>query len=75
MSTAIAALLVGTARQARVQREVPRLGSIGPLGYVDPCNGRGSTPGLMSCTLRQSDGEPCPSGWMNVGGGYCRGKL
>jgi hypothetical protein len=68
------ALLLGSAQPAAAQREVPKIGSICPLGYVDLFNGRCSTLGLMNYTVQPTRGEACPSGWMNVGGGYCREK-
>ncbi|EDY37978.1 conserved hypothetical protein [Cyanobium sp. PCC 7001] len=57
---------------AQAQREVKKLGWICPLGYVDLLNGRCSTLGLMRYEVRPTHGRPCPSGWMNVGGKYCR---
>jgi hypothetical protein len=53
---------------------VKKLKTICPLGYVDTFNGKCSTLGLMSYTVKPTNGEACPSGWMNVGGGYCRKK-
>jgi hypothetical protein len=41
---------------------------------VDLLNGKCSTLGLMSYTVQPTNGQACPSGWMNVGGGYCRRK-
>ena len=43
-----------------------------PMGYVDTAKGTCSTLGLQSYTLRPLEGNACPDGWMNVGGGYCR---
>jgi hypothetical protein len=51
---------------------VPKIGSICPLGYVDTFNGKCSTFGLMNYTVQPTNGQPCPTGWINVGGGYCR---
>ena len=59
---------------AQAQRQVPKIGSICPLGYVDMLNGKCSTLGLMTYTVQPTKGEACPEGWMNVGGGYCRKK-
>jgi hypothetical protein len=28
----------------------------------------------MNYTVRPTHGQPCPEGWMNVGGRYCRKK-
>ncbi len=70
----VAAALALTATPALAQREVPKLGIICPLGYVDLLNGTCSTLGLMKYTVRPTYGQPCPEGWMNVGGRYCRKK-
>ena len=59
---------------ALAQRVVPKLGSLCPLGYVDTLNGKCSTLGLARYTVQPTNGKACPSGWMNVGGGYCRLK-
>ncbi|MBM5814758.1 MAG: hypothetical protein FJ062_08460 [Cyanobacteria bacterium M_DeepCast_100m_m1_067] len=59
---------------AQAQREVPKIGNICPMGYVDMLNGKCSTLGLMRYTVQPTNGEACPSGWMNVGGEYCRKK-
>ena len=59
---------------AQAQRVVPKLGSLCPLGYVDTLNGKCSTLGLARYTVQPTNGKACPSGWMNVGGGYCRLK-
>ncbi len=73
--TASVVTLAGAASPpAWAQRVVPKIGDICPLGYVDLFNGKCSTLGLMSYTLQPTNGQACPSGWMNVGGGYCRRK-
>ena len=59
---------------ALAQRVVPRIGNICPMGYVDTLNGQCSTLGLMRYTVQPTNGQACPGGWMNVGGGYCRKK-
>ena len=69
-----AGLLALTAPPAQAQRVVPKIGNICPLGYVDMLNGTCSTLGLMNYTVRPTYGQPCPEGWMNVGGRYCRKK-
>jgi hypothetical protein len=73
-ASAMAALVLSSAQPALAQRVVPKIGSICPLGYVDLFNGTCSTLGLMTYTLRPTEGEACLEGWMNVGGGYCRKK-
>jgi hypothetical protein len=74
ISLAGAGLLALTAPPAQAQRVVPKLGIICPLGYVDMLNGTCSTLGLMNYTVQPTNGLPCPEGWMNVGGRYCRKK-
>jgi hypothetical protein len=69
-----AALLALAAPPAQAQRVVPKIGNICPLGYVDMLNGTCSTLGLMNYTVQPTNGLPCPEGWMNVGGRYCRKK-
>jgi hypothetical protein len=73
-SAAALGLAAATSPPAWAQRVVPKIGDICPLGYVDLFNGKCSTLGLMSYTLQPTNGQACPSGWMNVGGGYCRRK-
>jgi hypothetical protein len=64
----------GLQTPARAQRVVPKIGTICPMGYVDLFNGKCSTLGLMNYTVQPTNGQACPEGWMNVGGGYCRRK-
>lgn len=66
--------LAGSVAPARAQRVVPKISWMCPLGYVDTLNGKCSTLGLMTYTVMPTRGQPCPTGWMNVGGGYCRRK-
>jgi hypothetical protein len=68
------AALLAVQTPAQAQRVVPKLGDICPLGYVDTLNGKCSTLGLMHYTVQPTNGQACPEGWMNVGGGYCRKK-
>ena len=63
-----------TAPAAQAQRQVAKIGDICPMGYVDMLNGKCSTLGLMIYTVQHTNGEACPTGWMNVGGNYCRKK-
>ena len=67
-------LMATGAAPARAQRVVPKIGTICPFGYVDTLNGKCSTFGLMNYTVQPTNGQACPAGWMNVGGGYCRKK-
>ena len=59
---------------AQAQRVVPKIDNICPLGYVDTLNGKCTTFRLANYTVQPTNGEACPSGWMNVGGRYCRKK-
>lgn len=72
----IALVAISFAIPTRVlaQRVVPKIGSICLLGYVDKLNGKCTTFGLAKYTVRPTYGKACLSGWMNVGGGYCRKK-
>ena len=69
----ISSVAVG-ASPSQAQRVVKKLKDICPMGYVDTFNGKCSTLGLMTYTVTPTNGEACLSGWMNVGGGYCRKK-
>ena len=60
------------APSASAQRIVEKIESRCPLGYVDMLNGKCSTLGMMTHTVQAIDGRSCPSGWLDVGGGYCR---
>ena len=57
-----------TAGPALAQRQVPKIGSICPMGYVDKLNGQCSTLGLVNYTLQPTNGKACLECWMNVGG-------
>lgn len=69
-----AAVMLLEPQPAQAQRVVRKIGAICPLGYVDMLNGKCSTLGLMRYTVQPTNGQACPEGWMNVGGGYCRRK-
>jgi len=75
---AVAAGLIGCltglagSSAAWAQRVVPKLDHTCPRGYVATARQECSTLGLMTYTLRPSRGEPCPPGWINADGGYCR---
>ena len=43
-----------------------------PLGYVNTLKTTCVSP--IYYEMRQTGGAACPSGWMNVGAGYCRKK-
>lgn len=60
------------AAPALAQTSVPKLQSLCPMGYVD--NFKGGCVSPINYRLQPTDGKPCPGGWMNVGGGYCKKK-
>jgi len=62
----------GAAAPAMAQNKVPKLQSLCPMGYVD--NFSGSCVSPIRYTVAPTNGKPCRSGWMNVGGGYCKKK-
>lgn len=43
-----------------------------PLGYVNTLKTTCVSP--VYYEMRLTNGQPCESGWMNVGAGYCRKK-
>ncbi|MCT0201029.1 hypothetical protein KQ302_10620 [Synechococcus sp. CS-602] len=57
---------------AQAQEVVPKLQAMCPLGYVDTFNGKCSPLGVITYTVAPTRGEACDSGWVNIGGGYCR---
>ncbi|MCP9824650.1 hypothetical protein KBY78_04425 [Synechococcus sp. EJ6-Ellesmere] len=74
LSLVVPLAIAGVAAPAQAQKVVPKLKEMCPLGYVDLFNGKCSTLGVTTYRVTPSDGESCASGWMNVGGGYCRRK-
>ena len=77
MKLPAAALLVSALavpRSALAQKTIPKAHGHNqcPLGYV---NTQGTTcVSPIYYEMRPTNGEACPSGWMNVGAGYCRKK-
>ncbi|MFM9103695.1 MAG: hypothetical protein ACKOPS_21115, partial [Cyanobium sp.] len=58
----------------RLHQLIKHVPALPAPGYVDLFNGISSTLGLMTYTLRPTDGQAGLEGWMNVGGGTCRKK-
>ena len=56
------------------QKKIPKVQGHNqcPLGYVNTLGTTCTFP--IYYEMRSTNGEPCPSGWMNVGAGYCRKK-
>ena len=42
------------------------------LGYVNDLKQHCNSP--IDYEVKPSNGEPCDSGWMNIGAGYCKKK-
>ena len=57
---------------AYAQHKVEKLQSLCPFGYVDSFNGYCVSP--IYYKVSPTNGEACESGWMNIGGGYCKKK-
>ena len=59
---------------ALAQKKIPKAQGHNqcPLGYVNTLGTTGTSP--IHYEMRPTNGEACPSGWMNVGSGYCRNK-
>ena len=64
--------VAGDLSHALAQRVVPKRQADCPMGYVDTAKDTCSTLGLMTYTVQPSKGGRCPSGWGDIGGGYCR---
>ncbi|MFL0770416.1 MAG: hypothetical protein AB8B36_11170, partial [Prochlorococcus sp.] len=60
--------------ESNAQTVVRRLREICPLGHVATFNGKCSSLGLMTYTVKTIAGKACPAGRMAFGGGYCRRK-
>ena len=69
---AVCALSVPTSVLA--QKKIPKAAGHNqcPLGYVNTLGTTCVSP--INYEMQPTDGEACPSGWMNVGAGYCRKK-
>lgn len=65
-------LLVAGAAQA--QNRIPKLPGHDqcPLGYVNDLKQSCYSP--IYYQVQPTNGEACPSGWMNIGAGYCKKK-
>ena len=59
---------------ALAQKKIPKAQGHNqcPLGYVNTLGTIGTSP--IHYEMRPTNREACPSGWMNVGAGYCRKK-
>ncbi|MCB4427641.1 hypothetical protein FZX09_02260 [Synechococcus sp. MU1643] len=57
---------------ALVQKKIPKAQGHNqcPLGYVNTLGTTCTSP--ICYKMMPTNGEACPSGWMNVGAGYCR---
>lgn len=68
---ALPGLLPGT---ALAQKRIPKLPGYDecPLGYVNDLKQHCNSP--VYYEVKPSNGQPCDSGWMNIGAGYCKKK-
>jgi len=68
---ALPLVLPGT---ALAQKRIPKLPGYDacPLGYVNDLKQHCTSP--IDYEVKPSNGEPCDSGWMNIGAGYCKKK-
>ena len=59
---------------ALAQKSIPKADGHNqcPLGYVNTLGTKCVSP--VYYEMMPTNGEACPSGWMNVGAGYCRKK-
>ena len=59
---------------ALAQKKIPKAQGHNqcPLGYVNTLGTTCLSP--IYYEMKPTNGEACPSGWMNVGAGYCRKK-
>ena len=59
---------------ALAQKKIPKAEGHNqcPLGYVNTLGTTCVSP--IYYEMMPTNGEACPSGWMNVGAGYCRKK-
>jgi hypothetical protein len=75
---AAAITLAGTpslsAGAAMAQNRIPKLPGYDqcPLGYVNDLKQSCYSP--IYYQVQPTDGKACPSGWMNIGAGYCKKK-
>ncbi len=56
------------------QTRIPKLPGYNdcPLGYVNDLKQHCVSP--INYEVQPTNGQPCPSGWMNIGAGYCKKK-
>ncbi|TWB89789.1 hypothetical protein FB106_112109 [Synechococcus sp. Ace-Pa] len=72
--TGLLVLPLLTPGTAQAQKRIPKLPGYDqcPLGYVNDlkqhCNS------FIYYEVTPTAGKPCPSGWMNIGAGYCKKK-
>ena len=60
--------------QAHAQNRIPKLPGHDqcPLGYVNDLKQTCYSP--IYYQVQPTNGQACPSGWMNIGAGYCKKK-
>lgn len=73
-AAALLALPLWCPGSAQAQKRIPKLPGYDecPLGYVNDLKQHCNSP--IYYEVKPSNGEPCDSGWMNIGAGYCKKK-
>jgi hypothetical protein len=63
-----------SSQPAAAQTRIPKLPGYDdcPLGYVNDLKQHCVSP--INYHVQPTNGQPCPSGWMNIGAGYCKKK-
>ena len=68
----LGALMLLLPAESLAQKRIPKANGHDqcPLGYVNTLKTTCVSP--IYYEMRPTNGQPCDSGWMNVGAGYCR---
>ena len=73
-SLLLALLVAASAAPSQAQTRIPKASGYDqcPLGYVNDLGTHCVSP--INYQVAPTNGQPCPSGWMNIGAGYCKKK-
>ena len=74
LAAGLVALELLSAGPTLAQKRIPKLPGYDecPLGYVNDLKQHCNSP--IYYQVAPTNGKPCPSGWMNIGAGYCKKK-
>jgi hypothetical protein len=74
MSSGMLLLSLGAASPSSAQKRIPKAPGHDqcPLGYVNTLGSDCVSP--IYYEVAPTYGQPCLSGWMNIGAGYCKKK-